>query len=85
MTTTIKTTKTEKHEFGKTLFLDILADGAVVGSAELVFDYDEDGDVEYRHLERLDIDEDPSGKGYVSAAIEAIRAIREDFGFFEWP
>ena len=85
MTTTIKTTKTEKHESGKTLFIDILVDGAVIGSAALVFDYDEDGDVEYRHLERLDIDEDPSGKGYVSAAIEAIRAIREDFGFFEWP
>lgn len=85
MTTTIKTTKTEKHEFGETFFLDILVDGVVIGSSTLVFDYDEDGDVEYTHLERIDIDEDPSGKGYASAAIEAIRAIREDFGFFEWP
>ncbi len=85
MTTTIKTTLRAKDKFGTTLFLAILVDGAVIGEAMLVFDYDEDGDVEYRHLERLDIDEDPSGKGYVSAAIEAIRAIREDFGFFEWP
>ena len=73
MTTTIKTSKTESHEFGTTLFLDILADGAIVGAATLTRYYDEDGDIEYSHLERIDIDEDSRGKGYGSAAIEAMR------------
>lgn len=73
MTTTIKATKTEAVEFGTTLFLDILADDAIVGSATLTRYYDEDGNTEYTHLERIDIDEDSRGKGYGSAAIEAMR------------
>ena len=73
MTTAIKATRTERHEFGTTLFLDILAGGAIVGAATVIRYYDEDGNTEYTHLDRIDIDEDSRGKGYGSAAIELMR------------
>ena len=72
MTTTIKTTSETRVEFGTTLRLDILADGIYVGEAMLTR-YHGDGGREYAHLERIDIDEDSRGKGYGSAAIEAMR------------
>lgn len=53
--------------------LDILADDALVGSATVTRYHGEDGNTEYTHLERIDIDEAHRGKGYGSAAIEAMR------------
>ena len=74
MTTTIKTTlRLYNAEFGTTLFLDILADGAIVGEATLIRYHGEDGEIKYSHLERIDIAEESRGKGYGSAAIEAMR------------
>ena len=74
MTTTIKTTlRLYNAEFGTTLFIDILADGVYVGEATLIRYHGENVRREYAHLERIDIDEDFRGKGYGSAAIEAMR------------
>ena len=72
-TTTIKTTSETRVEFGTTLMLDILADDSIVGSAMLTRYHGENVGREYAHLERIDIDEDSRGKGYGSAAIEAMR------------
>ena len=77
MTTTIKVTKTETHRFRVSVFLDILADNKLVGEAMLTRYYNEDGSRKYTHLDYIDVDEDPSGKGYVSAAI---KVMRENYG-----
>ncbi len=74
MTTTIKTTlRLYNAEFGTTLFLDILVDGVYVGEATVTRYHGENVRREYAHLERIDIDEAHRGKGYGSAAIEAMR------------
>ncbi len=73
MTTTIVTTSSSKGIIGTTLFLDILADGKRVGEATVIRYYDEDDNVEYTHLERIDIDEAHRRKGYGTEAIEAMR------------
>ena len=72
MTTTIKVTKTETYEFIGSVFLDILTDDKIVGSATLIRYYGEDGDRKYTHLERIDIDEDFRGKGFGTAAIKTM-------------
>lgn len=75
--TTLQTTKKTSVEFGTTLFLDILKSGETVGSATLTLYHGENVAREYAHLERIDIDEDCRGRGYGSAAIEAMR---EEYG-----
>ncbi len=76
MTTTIKTTlRLYNAEFGTTLYLDILADGEVVGEAMVTryhdadcFDHEEDCEIKYNDLEGIDI-----AKGHGRAAIEAMK------------
>jgi len=74
MTTTIKTTKTEIHRFGTTVFFDILADGKRVGEATLI-KYYKDGDTEYTRLEPIDIDEAHRGKGFRTATIKTMNRL----------
>ena len=72
MTTTIRVTKTETQEFSVSVFLDILADGTIVGSATLIRYYGEGGGRKYTHLERIDIDEEFRDKGFGTAAIKTM-------------
>ena len=73
--TTVKVTKTETHELGTTVFFDILADDAIVGAATLTRYYDEDCEIKFSHLERIDIDVAFLGKGFRAATIKTMHRL----------
>jgi hypothetical protein len=76
MTVAIKITDSQRLKLGTMFLLDILADGKRVGSASVCKYHDTyyfgDSIEEYVHLERLNIDDEPHGKGYETAAIKAL-------------